>query len=255
MDTIKQFLKLHSPTAQSLSAVWAALAILWATNSQFHDYLFGAFNALPKGMHAFVVGIIIPLCILWRTQRKNVAVAEAAPGEIGTASASASVKPLIMLLVALLIGASAHAQAVSNLYMAGASYSAGAQTAPVAGSALYAHAITTGTTGMYAFTAIDAVPNTLHPFTVTSNIGVGVAEKLFTVDGISIFVPTSAGISWSGTNTGWQWSAGAGAPIKLKTTADGGAFYIMPTVRVLKSSVSNGTGYQPIIGILFGWGK
>lgn len=136
---------------------------------------------------------------------------------------------------------------VQNLYGAGMSYSVNASPA-VAGTALYAHQV--NTSGTYAFTAVDATPATLKPFTVTSNIGVGVAQKITTFGKVSIFMPTSAGISWSGTNTGWQWNGGAVATIPLKN-----GYYLMPTVRFLKSSVSAGSGYQPIIGLLFGWGK
>lgn len=142
-------------------------------------------------------------------------------------------------------------QSVSNLYMGGASYSAGA-TPAVAGTALYAHQV--NTSGTYAFTMIDALPSTTKPLTVTTNIGAGIAQKVATIGGVDIFIPTAAGISYSGPNVGWAWSTGVGAPIKFKDTGNGG-WYIMPTVRVLKSSVSNGAGYQPIFGILVGWGK
>ena len=148
------------------------------------------------------------------------------------------------------------AQDVSNLYMAGGSYSAGA-TPAFAGSALYAHQVSADSApGMYAFTAIDALPNTVKPFTVTTNIAAGIAQRVATVGTIPIFLPTAAGISFTGTNTGWAWSTGAGALFKLPSkSGDSGGWDVMPTVRVLKSSVSNGTGYQPIVGVLFGWGQ
>lgn len=136
---------------------------------------------------------------------------------------------------------------IQNFYAAGASYSVNA-TPAVAGTALYAHLV--ADTGTYAFTAIDALPNTLQPFTVSTNVGVGIAQKVFTLGKVPIYVPTAAGISFNGSNTGWQWSGGAAATIRLK-----GQYFLMPTVRFLKSSVSNGTGYQPIIGLLFGWGQ
>lgn len=92
MNSLKQWVKVHSPTAQTASAIWLLLTTLWMSDAQFHDYIVSAFNALPKGIHAFMVGVVIPTCILWRSQRKNVAVAEASPGESGTASAKATVK-------------------------------------------------------------------------------------------------------------------------------------------------------------------
>lgn len=99
MTSIKQWLQLHSPSAQAIASAWALLTLAWATNQQFHDYIKTAFDALPKGIHAFAVGVIIPLCILWRTQRKNVAVAEASEGQGGTAKAEASVGKVAAVLL------------------------------------------------------------------------------------------------------------------------------------------------------------
>jgi len=152
-----------------------------------------------------------------------------------------------VILFALCFVPSVHAQSVQNLYAAGASYNNGA-TPTVAGTALYAHLINNSDT--YAFTVIDAVPNTLKPFTVTTNVGVGIAQRVLTIGKVPIYIPTSAGISWTGSNTGWQWNTGAMAVVYTK-----GGFSIDPVVRVVKSSVSGGTGYQPVIGVLFGWGK
>ena len=144
-------------------------------------------------------------------------------------------------------GATPVAGPLQNIYAAGASYSINASPA-IAGTALYAHSL--NTVGTYAFTAVDALPATVKPFTVTTNIGGGIAQKVFTLGNVPIYMPTAAGISWSGTNTGWQWSGGGLAAIHVK-----GSYYLMPSVRFLKSSVSGGTGYQPIFGVLVGWGK
>ena len=145
--------------------------------------------------------------------------------------------------------APAVATPLQNLYAAGGSFNQGASV-PIAGTALYAHLINDGT-GTYAFTVIDAVPASVKPFTVTTNVGVGVAQKLFTFsNGYSVWTPTSLGVSWTGVNTGYQWNTGAALIIPLKNN-----WYIIPTARVLKSSVSGGSGYQPIIGVEVGWGK
>jgi hypothetical protein len=152
-----------------------------------------------------------------------------------------------VLLLALFLVPSLRAQSVQNFYAAGASYNNGA-TPAVAGTALYAHLVSNSDT--YMFTAIDAVPNTLKPFTVTTNVGVGIAQRVLTLGKIPIYIPTAAGISWTGTNTGWQWNTGAMAIVYTK-----GSFTVDPVVRVVKSSVSAGTGYQPVVGLLFGWGK
>lgn len=139
---------------------------------------------------------------------------------------------------------------IQNLYAAGASYNVGGSPA-VAGTALYARNLNTGASmPTFAFTSIDAVPNTVKPLTVTSNIGIGIAQEVATLGKFHVYLPTAAGISWSGGNTGWQWNGGALVSIPLPHS-----LYLMPSVRFLKSSVSNGTGYQPIIGLLLGWGQ
>jgi hypothetical protein len=136
----------------------------------------------------------------------------------------------------------------SNLYAAGVSFNSTASPR-IAGTGLYARLIS-DSTGTYAFTVLDALPASISPFTVTTNMGVGVAQKLFTVGKVPIFVPTSAGISFNGTNTGWAWSTGAIASIRIKNN-----WRVLHNVRIVKSSVSNGAGYQPIVGVLFGWGQ
>lgn len=161
-------------------------------------------------------------------------------------------KILVVLLLVLTLSLGLSAQVVptpsflTNVYAGGISYSVNA-TPGIAGTGLYARAL--NSSGTYAFTVIDAVPNTLKPFTVTSNVGVGVAQKV-TLVGHSVYLPTAAGISWNGTNTGWQWNGGVLVPVY---EAKGLRYYA--TARFLKSSVSNGSGYQPIIGLLIGWGN
>ena len=165
-----------------------------------------------------------------------------------------------VLLAALLLPAMAHSQSavnatiptapaanlIHNLYAGGVSYNSSA-TPAVAGTGLYARLLSD--TGTYAFTDVDALPNTVRPFTVTTNMGVGVAQKVATIGTVPVFIPAATGISFSGSNTGWQWNTGALAAIGVK-----GNYFVMPQVRLVKSSVSNGSGYQPIIGVLFAWG-
>lgn len=154
----------------------------------------------------------------------------------------------VLLLLSFSISRAQNAVApVTQLYGAGVSYSVNG-TPAIAGTGLYAHSV--NDSGTYAFTAIDALPNSIKPFTVSTNIGVGIAQRVLTLGKVPVYMPTAAGISFNGSNTGWQWNGGAMASIHVKNN-----YYIMPSVRFLKSSVSNGTGYQPIIGVLFGWGQ
>ena len=157
---------------------------------------------------------------------------------------------IILMILGLSVGVSAQTPPptdVQNIFAGGVSWNVGASPA-VAGTGLYAHSI--NTSGTYAFTVLDALPSTVKPFTVSTNIGVGVAQKIATLGKVPIYVPTTAGISWSGSNTGWQWSGGGLASIRLK-----GDYYLMPSLRFMKSSVSSNSGYQLIPGVLFAWGK
>lgn len=155
--------------------------------------------------------------------------------------------PVLALLLAV-VPAKAQTSSLTNVYAAGVSWNQSAHPA-VAGTALYAHAA--GSSGTYVFTAIDVLPTSTKPFTVTTNIGAGVAQKLFSIGKVGIYIPTTAGISWTGSNTGWQWTTGGLASIKLGKKTSWHAF---PMFRVAKSNVSD-SGYQPIIGIAFGWGQ
>lgn len=197
---------------------------------------------------------------------QNHPIVAAIVGAIGTLTAlfhvpvkDATKAAAALLLVLLLVPAGARAQSipappvntgageVQNLYAAGVTYNVGA-TPAIAGTGLYAHRMLEA--GTYAFTAVDALPNTLKPFTVSTNVGAGVAQRIATIGKFPIYVPTAVGVSWNGGNTGWQWNAGALTSIAIK-----GNYRVLPCVRVLKSSVTGGTGYQPIIGVLFGWGQ
>lgn len=137
-----------------------------------------------------------------------------------------------------------------NVYAAGASFNSGA-TPTVAGTALYARLVSDGT-DTYAFSVIDVLPNSTKPFTVTTDISAGIAQKLFSLGKVPVYCPTSAGVSFNGMNTGWSWSTGAMASIRLKKNSN---WRVFPVVRVARSNVSGGSGVQPIVGVLFGWGQ
>lgn len=206
--------------------------------------------------HAGIFGLLLAISAFLHAVSPSVFGAPPSQPQPPTDGAGSNLgKAAILILGLLLIPATLKAQTipeapapqVQNLYAGGVSYSVGASPA-IAGTGLYAHAVSNE--GLYAFTVVDALPNTLKPFTVSTNVGVGIAQKLFTIEKVPVYAPTAAGISWSGGNTGWQWNGGIIASIHIRSD-----YYILPSVRFLKSSVSGGTGYQPIIGVLFGWGK
>lgn len=153
---------------------------------------------------------------------------------------------LLATLILLAVSAFGQTQP-TNFYAAGVSYN-NSGSPSVAGTGMYAHLIS-DKTGSYAFTVVDALPSSFKPFTVTSSFSAGLSQKIATIGKVPIFIPTAAGVSYSGSNVGWAWSTGALASFKVKNN-----WRIFPNVRIVKSSVSNGAGYQPVVGIMFGYG-
>jgi hypothetical protein len=172
-----------------------------------------------------------------------------------------------LMLLAVLGSAMASAQALNvgvlaspsadvvNLYAAGVTWAPGA-TPQLAGNFIYSHQLTTTDdngvvkgTGTYLFGDLDAIPTTTKPFSVTTNIGTGIAQRVVTIGKIPIWIPTAAGVSWKGPNIGFQWNTGAAATIALKNN-----LFLIPNVRALKSNVSD-SGYQLQVGFDIGWGK
>lgn len=243
----KEKVSMNKKTAQIAALVVTALGTFGVADYAqgwvgHHAAVFGGLVAAAQVLHALFPSIF--------------AKPNANPQPPSDGAGSNLGKAAILLLGLLLIPATLKAQTpipgtptvpVANLYAGGVSYSVGA-TPAIAGTGLYAHAVSDE--GLYAFTVIDALPNTLKPFTVSSNMGAGIAQKLFTVGKVPVYAPTAAGISWNGGNTGWQWNGGVIASVHIR-----GDYYILPSVRFLKSSVSGGTGYQVITGLLFGWGR
>jgi hypothetical protein len=136
-----------------------------------------------------------------------------------------------------------------NIWGAGISWNQGASASAAqqfAGTAMYARQQTSA--GTYAFTVFDAVPTTLQPVTVTTDVAAGVAQRVFTVAGWQVYLTAAAGPSWSGAATGWAWTGGG-----MATHAVGkSSWWIGPNIRTVKSSVNNNSGYQLIAGLLAG---
>ena len=139
------------------------------------------------------------------------------------------VLPVFLLLLAA-FAASGQTTNYTNFAAGGASYSPGA-TPAVAGTGLYARLLSS-TAGTYSFSVVDAVPASAKPFTVTTQVATGVAQKIATFGTVGIYIPAAAGVAWNGQNTGWSWSTGALASIPLKN------YHLMPNVRMVKSSTT-----------------
>ncbi len=153
---------------------------------------------------------------------------------------------IIMLLVLAATLALCQTPSTNNFAAAGVSVNPGA-TPAIAGTGLWARLLNKDTT-TYAFTVVDALPVSVKPFQVNTQVSAGIAQKLLSIRGVDILVPTAAGVSWSGNNVGWSWSSGGAAVVKV------GQGRILPNVRFIKSSNSGGAGYQIICGILIGVG-
>lgn len=156
-------------------------------------------------------------------------------------------------LIAVLLALLAPVMVAQNVYSAGVSYAPGAEQ-KMAGTALLARPIAGNRTA--AFTSFDAVPTFTKPMKITTNVGAGIAERIFSFQlagrTLSVWVPGGGGVSWSGTNVGWNYNAGGLLDIPAK---DGSNFGYQPNVRFLKSSVNNNSDYQLIFGILFRYGR
>lgn len=154
----------------------------------------------------------------------------------------------LSLLLACAVAFGQTASLPTNVYAGGVSFN-NAASPKLAGTGLYARLVNDGT-GTYAFSVFDALPTSYKPFTVTSNVGAGVAQHLFNIGKIPLYAPVSTGISWTGSNTGWMWNGGVMAAVKVKNN-----WHVYPNVRFLRSNVSNGSGYQVTAGVLIGFQK
>lgn len=153
---------------------------------------------------------------------------------------------LALSLCLLVFGASAQTTtpaADTDIFGAGATFNGS-----FAFTGLYARLVANDT---YAFTVADAVPTGVKPAVTTDvSVSVGVARRFATIGSTKFYIPTAAGPTFSGKNTGWNWSTGLLASVPIGS----GGFRLMPNVRVLKSSISE-NGYSWMGGFMFGWGK
>lgn len=91
MNTIKQWLAAHSVTSQSAASAWIGATLLYDNNPEFHDYLQHAYASIPHGLHSFIVGIVIPVAIFWRSQHTTTVTATIEDGSPAVVQAAAAV--------------------------------------------------------------------------------------------------------------------------------------------------------------------
>lgn len=259
LNKLKAFAAQYPNAAHIISGVILALGLAFKTNDAFHALTLKYFAHLPADAQTLLL-VIVPIVLAYFGTKDDGSgpgaptdgPANSLPQSKASSKGNSMKRSLILVAVMLCLSFTAFAQVTtpaapdvaSNVYAAGISYN-NAASPVIAGTALYAHKVNDA--GTYAFTVFDALPTNAKPFTVQSNVSAGIAQKVFSIGKIPIFAPTAAGVSFNGQNTGWAWSTGALASISVK-----GKYRIMPGVRVIKSSVG-GSGYQPIVSVLFGF--
>lgn len=173
-----------------------------------------------------------------------------------------------LALPLLLMPAPIQAQAASgpptNVYAAGSSFSPGASPA-IDGTGFYAHLLagnctssttasgtTTSCKPTYGVSIYDVLPESVNPFRVTTNLSVGVAQQVFELNGLKVFVPASGGITTTGTNTGWNFTGGGLLDYTFKKNGAPTHWHLMPNARWVCSNVNGGSGCQITGGLLIG---
>ena len=141
----------------------------------------------------------------------------------------------------------------TNMYAFGLSYNNGAKPS-IAGTASYSRLVS-ASLGTYAFTILDILPVSFSPSVVTTNLGVGVAQKVLTINGVNFFIPVSTGLTVTGPNTGWNWTGGGLADYNVKKAGVPTNWHIQPNVRFVRASVNNVAQYQLIFGGQLAWGQ
>lgn len=116
----------------------------------------------------------------------------------------------------------------------------------ISGNLLYARRLT-DTDSTYSWTFVDVLSKSINPFSTSTSLTTGIGQKLLVIGPAKIYGTTGVGIMAGGTNVGYSWSAGGAAFFGI-----GKGWAVAPTVRVIKSSL---TDFQGIYGILIGWGK
>jgi hypothetical protein len=69
MDKFKAWLASHKISAKTVAASWAFVTALYYSQPAFHNYVMNAYSHIPKGIHAFIAGVIVPALIFWKSQK------------------------------------------------------------------------------------------------------------------------------------------------------------------------------------------
>ena len=144
----------------------------------------------------------------------------------------------------------------ANVYEFGLSYNNGASPS-IAGTFGYSHLLTptdgvcvpsAALCGTYGYTVMDILPLSFNPSVVATSIGVGVAQKVLTINGINFFIPASVGPTITGTNMGWAWTTGGLADVPIKKAGVPTHWHLHPNIRLVNATVNGTSGHQLVFG-------
>jgi hypothetical protein len=71
MNIIKKWLENHNISSHTITSVWGVACILWATSQPFKNYIYLEFQKTPRWLHEFVVGVLVPAALYFKSQKKN----------------------------------------------------------------------------------------------------------------------------------------------------------------------------------------
>lgn len=216
----------------------------------------GLFSAWSTGWlngHAGAFTILVGIANVLAHLFPSIFATPSADAQQKAGLANAKLPVVLLAMLALSVAASAQteapaatvSQSIANIYLAGVSANPSADQ-KISGTTIWGHAVTGS--GTFAYTVADFLPGDNH--TVTTNIATGVAQKLATIDGHDVFGTGAIGPSFSSNAVGYSWNSGVLVPLQVKPH-----WFVAPTLRFLKSSVSGGAGYQVIAGVTAGWGQ
>jgi len=161
-------------------------------------------------------------------------------------------KLLLFVVPTLLLTAVASAQVTpgaptltslpNNIYAFGPTFNPNA-TPVISGTAFYGRKL--DDKGTYAIAGMDIMTGSTAPFTVTSNPFTGVAQQFYSSGRLHVFATPSAGLSYSGTNTGYSYALGGLIVYDLSPS-----YALGFGGRAFKSNISN-SGYEPAVSLEF----
>lgn len=61
------WLSKHSITSKTVASAWLFAVALYYASQPFHDYVTWVYSEIPKPIHGFIAGVVVPACLFWKT--------------------------------------------------------------------------------------------------------------------------------------------------------------------------------------------